>query len=102
MDSNLVLSLVIVLGFGILLQRLSGLSARVDRLSRLEGKVDALLRNAGVSYDPLGDVTPDVREAVERGQYVLAIKRLRQANGIGLKEAKEQIDELRLRGQKPA
>ena len=102
MDSNLVLTLVAVLGFGLVVQRVSGLSARVDRLSRLEAKVDALLRNAGISYDPLADVAPDVRDAVERGEYVLAIKRLRQATGIGLKEAKEQIDELRRREQKPA
>jgi hypothetical protein len=102
MDSNLVFTLAVVVPFGILFQRLSALSARVDRLSRLEGKLDALLRNAGVVYDALQDVTPDVREALERGEYVLAIKKLRESTGIGLKEAKEQVDELRLRREKSA
>jgi hypothetical protein len=39
---------------------------------------------------------------LERGEYLLAIKRLREATGIGLKEAKEQIDELRLRRERHA
>jgi hypothetical protein len=102
MDSNFVITLVAAVGFGILFQRLSALSARVDRLSRLEGKLDALLRNAGVVYDPLENVTPEVRAALERGEYVVAIKKLREATGIGLKEAKEQVDELRLRRERHA
>jgi hypothetical protein len=97
MDSNLAFTIVLVVGFGILFQRLSALSARVDRVSRLEGKLDALLRHAGVDYDPLAEVAPEVRDALERGEYVAAIKKLREATGMGLKEAKEQIDELRLR-----
>jgi hypothetical protein len=102
MDSNFVFTLVVAVGFGIMFQRLSTLSGRVDRLSRLEGKLDALLRNAGVAYDPLENVTPDVREALERGEYVLAIKKLRETTGVGLKDAKEQIDELRLRTERHA
>jgi ribosomal protein L7/L12 len=53
-------------------------------------------------YDALQDVTPDVREALERGEYVLAIKKLRETTGLALKEAKEQVDELRLRREKNA
>jgi hypothetical protein len=96
-DSYLVITLVLIVGFGIIFQRHSALSARLDRLSQLDGKVDALLRSAGVSYDPLANVPPEVRESLERGEYVLAIKKLREATGVGLKEAKEQVDELRLR-----
>jgi hypothetical protein len=70
---------------------------KLDRLSRLEGKLDALLREAGVSYDPLGDVAPGVRDALERDDRILAIKKLREATGLGLKEAKAHVDELRLR-----
>ncbi len=102
MDSYFVPLLVVVAGLGILLQRVSVLSARIDRLSRLEGMLDSLLRHAGVHYDPLENVTADVREALERGEYILAIKKLREATGIGLKDAKVKIDELRLRIQSPA
>lgn len=95
MDGNLALIVTAALAVGIVLQRLSGLSARIERLSRMEGKLDALMRNAGVTYDPLANVPPDVHEALAGGEYVVAIKKLREAKGIGLKEAKEQIDEWR-------
>ncbi len=39
--------------------------------------------------DPLPD---DVQEALEGGQRIEAIKRLREARGIGLKQAKTLID----------
>jgi ribosomal protein L7/L12 len=55
------------------------------------------LRSAGVTFDEFGDVPADVREALERGQTILAIKRLRQATGVDLKEAKHVIDEVRRR-----
>lgn len=34
----------------------------------------------------------DVIEAIENGQKIEAIKRLRESTGIGLKEAKDMID----------
>jgi ribosomal protein L7/L12 len=56
-----------------------------------------LLRQQGIHYDPLGDVPPQVREALDHGERILAIKRLREATGLGLKDAKDQVDELRRR-----
>jgi ribosomal protein L7/L12 len=47
------------------------------------------------STAPDPSVTPlpaDVLEALEQGQTIEAIKRLRSATGLGLKEAKEAID----------
>jgi hypothetical protein len=87
-------------GFAILLQHLRALGSRLNQLSRVEGKLDALLRANGVDYDPLSTVPVDVRHAVEQGEYIAAITRLRAATGLGLKDAKEQIDELRRR-QRP-
>ena len=66
-------------------------------VSRLEGKIDALLRQQGIQYDPLGEVPAQVREALDQGKRILAIKRLREATGLGLKDAKDQIDELQRR-----
>ena len=96
MDPTSIIVIVLVTGVLLVLQRVSSLSARLDRLSRMEGKVDALLRHEGIQYDPLGDVPLPVREALEQGERILAIKRLREATGIGLKEAKELVDELGL------
>lgn len=39
-----------------------------------------------------GSLPPDVLEALEQGHTIEAIKRLRAATGLGLKEAKDLID----------
>ena len=90
-------SAIVGAGIALLFIRLSSLEQRLDRLSRLDAKVDALLKHSGIEFDPFGDVPADVREALERGQRILAIKRFRQATGVGLKEAKEFVDEVRRR-----
>jgi hypothetical protein len=90
-------SVLIGAGIALLFVRLSAVERRLNRLSRLDAKLDALLRNAGIQFDDLQDVPPDVREALERGETILAIKRLREATGAGLKEAKEFVDEVRRR-----
>jgi len=77
--------------------RLSALEQRLNRLSRLDAKVDALLTNAGIHFDPFRDVPADVREALERGETIAAIKRFRESTGATLKEAKAFVDEVRRR-----
>jgi hypothetical protein len=102
MDATNTIVLFLVVGMLLLFQRVSSLSARLDRLSRLEGKIDALLRHQGIQYDPLRDVPPHVREALDKGERILAIKRLREATGLGLKDAREHVDELQRRRGGPA
>ncbi|MBM4094886.1 MAG: hypothetical protein FJ276_36565 [Planctomycetes bacterium] len=99
MDTNTLLLVLGPVAVVVLFQRLIALRAR---LSRLEGKIDAILRASGIDYDPLATVPVAVREALEQGEYILAIKRLREATGVGLKEAKYTIDELRRRRADPA
>jgi ribosomal protein L7/L12 len=72
----------------------------LNRLSRVDAKIDALLKNAAVEFDEFENVPTDVREALEQGETILAIRRLRAATGMGLKEAKEFVDEVRHR-QRP-
>jgi ribosomal protein L7/L12 len=97
MSEAVVVSAVIGIVIALLFVRLSALERRLDRLSRLDAKVDALLKHAGVQFDEFQDVPADVREALERGETILAIKRFRAATGVGLKEAKEFVDEIRRR-----
>jgi hypothetical protein len=97
MNTVVVASALVWVGLALLFIRLAGVERRLNRLSRLEAKVDALLKNAGITFDAFQDVPPEVREALERGETILAVKRLRQATGVGLKEAKDVIDELRRR-----
>jgi ribosomal protein L7/L12 len=47
---------------------------------------------------PDGTLPADVLDALRRGQHLEAIKLLREATGIGLKEAKEAVD-AHLRGE---
>ena len=85
-------------GMAVLFIRLATIQRRLNHLSRLDAKVDALLRASGVKFDELEDVPSDVREALQRGETILAIKRFRQATGVGLKEAKDFVDDVRRRG----
>jgi hypothetical protein len=97
MNETVLVSGLAGIGITLLFIRISVLERRLNRLSRLEATVDALLRRSGVEFDPFHDVPPEVQDALERGQTLLAIKRLREATGVGLKEAKEFVDEVRRR-----
>jgi len=97
MNESLLIGIIIGTGAAMVLMRLAALERRLDRLSRLDAKVDALLEASGVAFDPKRDVPVGVQEALDQGETILAIKRLREATGIGLKEAKEFIDEVRRR-----
>lgn len=97
MNETVFVSGLIGVGIALLLIRFSALERRLNRLSRLDAKVDALLKHSGVVFDAFQDVPADVREALERGETILAVKRFRQATGADLKEAKEFVDEVRRR-----
>jgi ribosomal protein L7/L12 len=97
MNEAMILSAVIGLAIAVLFTRLAAVERRLNRLSRMDAKIDALLKNAGIHFDPFQDVPADVREALERGATILAIQRHRQATGVGLKEAKDFVDEVRRR-----
>jgi ribosomal protein L7/L12 len=56
--------------------------------------VDLLLKHAGLSYDPKTLALPEVLEALRRGDKIGAIKCYREATGVGLKEAKDFVEEL--------
>lgn len=40
------------------------------------------------------DVSQEIAERIQAGKKIAAIKRLREATGIGLKEAKEQVESI--------
>ena len=97
MNEAILVNVLVGVGIALLFIKLSALERGLNRLSRLEGKVDALLKHSGIEFDAYHDVPADVREALERGETILAIKRFRQATGVGLKEAKEFVEEIRRR-----
>lgn len=72
-------------------QRVLAVEARIHRIN---AKLDALLAEAGIDFDPLADVGADVREALERGDKIAAIKLYREATGESLKDAKAYVETL--------
>lgn len=101
MNESVFVSVLIGIIIAILLMKLSSIERRLNRLSRLDAKLDALLRHTGIEFGEFENVPADVREALERGETILAIKRFRQATGADLKEAKEFVDEIRRRKVAP-
>jgi len=76
--------------------RLTGIEMR-GRLSRLDLKLDLLLKHAGVEYDPYKNLPREVVDALQHGQKIQAIQHYRKATGVGLKEAKDFIEDAQRR-----
>jgi ribosomal protein L7/L12 len=81
----------------IVLSELRSLQNRVTMLTRLEAKIDLLLADAGVRYDPFATLSSSVIEALRSGDKIRAIKAYRDATGVGLREAKEFVEEAQRR-----
>jgi ribosomal protein L7/L12 len=77
--------------------RLTATQSRIAVLFRIEAKLDLLLKQANIKYDPYAHLSPEIAEAVRAGQKIKAIKLYRQAAGVGLKEAKDFIEEVQRR-----
>ena len=65
------------------------------RLSRLDLKLDLLLKHAGIEHDPYKNLPHEVVDALQRSQKIQAI--YRKATGVGLKEAKDFIEDVQRR-----
>jgi hypothetical protein len=68
-----------------------------QRLWEMDAKLDAVLTHAGIQFDPYADVPVLVVEALRAGNKIEAIKQYRDAKRVGLREAKEYVDELQRR-----
>ena len=77
--------------------QISALNKRLTKLSRLDAKLDVLLKHAGLEFDPLENVMQEIIDALKSRKKIQAIRCYREASGVGLKEAKEYIEELQRR-----
>jgi len=64
---------------------------------RVEAKLDLLLNQANIRYDPYANLPHEIIDAVRAGQKIQAIKLYRNSTGVGLKEAKDFIEEFQRR-----
>ena len=88
-----IFGLVALMALGLILLfairvRLDGLQSRIAAVARVEAKLDLLLKQANIKCDPFAHVS---------NRKIEAIKLYRQATGVGLKEAKEFIEEVQRR-----
>lgn len=74
-------------------QNVSNLAARIRLLER---KIDMIMEHLGLELDDdiVKGMPPNVIEWVKRGNMLEAIKAYREHTGVGLKEAKDVVDEL--------
>jgi ribosomal protein L7/L12 len=86
--------LVLLAGIG---ARLNGIRSRIAVLSRVEAKLDLLLKQANIKFDPYANVPLDIVQALRGGRKIEAIKLYRQSTGVGLKEAKDFVEEVERR-----
>jgi ribosomal protein L7/L12 len=90
----IVLALILLIGIG---ARLNVMQSRIGALFRIEAKLDLLLEQANIKSDPYANVPREIAEAVRAGQKIKAIKLYRETAGVGLKEAKDFIEEVQRR-----
>jgi hypothetical protein len=62
-------------------------------LYRVDAKLDLLLKQANIKFDPYANIPRDAADAARAGKTIQAIKLYRQSSGVGLKEAKDFIEE---------
>jgi len=77
--------------------RLDKIQSQLAASGRVEAKLDLLLKQAGIKFDPFEYVSEDIVVALRANQKIKAIKLYRQATGVGLKEAKDFIEEVQRR-----
>jgi ribosomal protein L7/L12 len=70
-----------------------------DRLARLERKLDALLKHQGIDLN--SQMPSEITELLRQGKKIAAIKLYRETTGVGLAQAKDQVEAIE-RGESPA
>ena len=66
-----------------------------SRINELEDRLKFLYRRLNIEYaDPSSDpvISPQIQDALRRGNKIEAIKIYREITGVGLAEAKQAID----------
>ena len=67
-----------------------------SRVNELEDRLNFLYRRLNIEYaDPASapSLSPQIQEALRRGNKIEAIKIYRELTGVGLAEAKQAIDQ---------
>ena len=93
MDSSIYLTFLLTAGFFFFVAKMRPATGDATSLAPIEKRVDALLKNAGIRYDPVSSMPAGVQDALTNGNKIEAIKLYRDATGVGLKEAKDAVEQ---------
>ncbi|MBN9899026.1 hypothetical protein [Bacillus thuringiensis] len=86
--------LILAFGFIYIAEKLATIEKKNDaRLKRIEDILQLITKEMGiVEREP--EINKELRQLVEEGKKVTAVKRVREAFGFSLLEAKQYVDKL--------
>ncbi|HDR8030842.1 MULTISPECIES: hypothetical protein [Bacillus] len=86
--------LILAFGFIYIAEKLATIEKKNDaRLKRIEDRLQLITKEKGiVEREP--EINKELRQLVEEGKKVTAVKRVREAFGFSLIEAKQYVDKL--------
>ncbi|PFJ60393.1 hypothetical protein [Bacillus thuringiensis] len=86
--------LILAFGFIYIAEKLATIEKKNDaRLKRIEDSLQLITKEMGiVEREP--EINKELRQLVEEGKKVTAVKRVREAFGFSLLEAKQYVDKL--------
>ncbi|EML6321797.1 MULTISPECIES: hypothetical protein [Bacillus] len=86
--------LILAFGFIYIAEKLATIEKKNDaRLKRIEDRLQLITKEMGiVEREP--EINKELRQLVEEGKTVTAVKRVREAFGFSLLEAKQYVDKL--------
>ena len=86
--------LILAFGFIYIAEKLATIEKKNDvRLKRIEDRLQLITKEMGiVQREP--EINKELRQLVEEGKKVTAVKRVREAFGFSLLEAKQYVDKL--------
>ncbi|HGH7182912.1 hypothetical protein DXB51_13990 [Bacillus cereus] len=90
---------IAIFGFMYIVEKLNRIEKKNDaRLKRIEDKLQLITKEMGiVEREPeinKAEINKELRQLMEEGKKVKAVKRVREAFGFSLLEAKQYVDKL--------
>ncbi|WP_237980774.1 hypothetical protein [Bacillus thuringiensis] len=85
---------IAVFGFIYIVEKLNRIEKKTDaRLKRMEDGLQLISKEMGI-IDREPEINKELRQLMEEGKTVAAVKRVREAFGFSILEAKQYVDKL--------
>ncbi|MEK7015712.1 hypothetical protein [Bacillus sp. FSL R9-9410] len=85
---------IAVFGFIYIAEKINKIEKKTDaRLKRIEDRLQSITNEMGI-VDREPEINKELRQLVEDGKTITAVKRVREAFGFSILEAKQYVDKL--------